>query len=138
MKLITVINRKRKNHSYNDVVVEMKCDKYKDVLEVGKLRLPWRECPVFEHLHLKRCYKCCGFSHKSNECKQAQICSRCAGPHKFSDCQNDTVCCVNCKQSNEHFRTKLSVNHHAFSKDCPINKRRLASLVNKIEYNAPE
>lgn len=138
MKLITVINRKRKNHSYNDVVIEMKCDKYKDVLGAGNLRLPWRECHVFEHLHLKRCYKCCGFSHKSNECKQEQKCSRCAAPHKFSECQTENVCCVNCKHSNDKFNTNLAINHHAFSKECPINKHRLASLVSKIEYNAAE
>lgn len=138
MRLITVIHRNYKNHSYNDVVIELKSDTYKSVLDHGNLRLPWRECRVFEHLHLNRCYKCCGFSHKSDKCKQEQKCSRCAGPHKYSECKNTNVCCVNCKFANDKYKMNIDTNHHTFSKECPTFKRRITALVNKIEYNISE
>lgn len=139
MRLITVINRKRNKYKYNDIIVEMKSDIYKKVLDQGKLKLPWRECRVFEHLHLKRCYKCCGFNHKSDECKNNQTCSKCAGiNHKFSECKKNNQCCINCKTANEKFNMKLDTKHHAFSRECTVFKRRILRLVNKIEYNENE
>lgn len=136
LSLVTVINRKRNNHAYNDVVIEMKADLYKAVLEKGSLKLPWRECRVYEHIHLKRCFKCCGYSHKSNECKHDQKCSRCAGSHKYSDCKNSNLCCVNCKFANDKYNMNIDTNHHAWSKDCPVYKRRVSALVSKIEYSS--
>lgn len=97
MQLITVIPRKHRSRVFNDIVVEVKSDAYKLLLEMGVLNLPWREC----HIHIKRCYKCCGFYHKSDECKQSQKCSRCAGQHKYSECKSKKLYCTNCSSSND-------------------------------------
>lgn len=138
MRLITVISRKNRSSLSNDAIIEMNSESFNKILDIAVLKLPWRECLVFEHLHVKRCYKCCGFFHKSTECKQSQKCSRCAGSHKYSECKNKKNCCVNCKQANEKFKTNLDTNHHSWDKQCSIYKRRLASVKNKIEYNDAE
>lgn len=135
MKLITLIQRRaRNNYTYNDIVVEVNSDACNRLLEIGKLNRPWCECMVIEHVHVSRCFKCCGFFHKSTECKQTQKCSRCGGSHKYSECKNKKVCCVNCKFANDKYKTNNNVNHNAWSKVCPIHKRRLSTLVNKIEF----
>lgn len=85
MRLFTVIPRKSRSITTNEAVVEVSCVSFNKLMELSALSLPWRECKIFEHLHVKRCYKCCGFFHKSTECKQCQKCSRCAGPHKHSE-----------------------------------------------------
>lgn len=138
MKLVAVIPRKYRDNEYNDIVVEVSSAAYKQLMEMGKLRLPWRECRIFEHLYLIRCYKCCGFFHKSTDCKNSQKCSTCSGPHKSVDCKSKSKCCANCKESNTKFKTKLSTNHHAWSKDCSILKRHQAKLASKIEFNENE
>lgn len=138
MQLVTVIPRKRYSAEWNEAVFEVKADAFRQLLDIGVLSLPWRECKIYEHLYLNRCYKCCGFSHKSSICRHGQICSRCAGTHKHSDCKSRQQCCVNCKISNEKYNTKLPTNHHAWNKECPVYKRRLAALSNKIEYNDSE
>lgn len=80
MQLVTVIPRKRYSAEWNEAVFEVKADAFEQMLDIGVLSLPWRECKIYEHLHVSRCYKCCGFSHKSNVCRQEQQkCSRCAG-----------------------------------------------------------
>lgn len=61
MTLITVIPRKFRSTSFNDIVIEVNGEAFNTLLELGALSLPWRECKIFEHLHVKRCYKCCGF-----------------------------------------------------------------------------
>lgn len=138
LKLITVIPRKVRSTETNEAVLEVNSDTFNRLIEISILNLPWRECRVTEHLHVKRCYKCCGFFHKSTECKENQKCSRCAGPHKFSDCKSKSICCVNCKISNEKFKLNLDTKHHAWSKHCPVFLRRLTSVKNKIEYNESE
>lgn len=140
MKLVTVINRKatgRKNSS-NDIVIETNGAAYAKLLEMKQLSLPWRECQILEHVYVKRCYKCLGSSHIAKDCKGGQKCSKCAGTHKFSECKSSKLCCANCRSANETHKTKNATNHHAWSKECTIYKRRINSLVNNIEYNASE
>lgn len=138
IRLITVIPRKFRSVESNDAVIEINSENYNTLLKIGLLNLPWRECRVLEHIHVKRCYKCCGFFHKSNECTLNQKCSRCSGTHKHSECKSKKVCCVNCKLSNEKFKTNIDANHHSWDKQCPIFVRKLQSIVNKIEFNPIE
>lgn len=138
MKLITVIPKRIRGTAFNDVVVEVDAEAYKVLLDVGVLYLPWRECRVFEHIYLKRCFKCCGFSHTSNECQNEQSCSKCAGKHKHSLCRSKKTCCINCKQTNERLNIQLDTNHHAWSRSCEVLQRRLQRMREKIEYNINE
>ncbi|RYX86063.1 hypothetical protein EON73_02690 [bacterium] len=140
MNLITVINRKATSRqtASNDIVVEINGAAYTKLMNLKVLKLPWRECRIFEHVYMKRCYKCLGFSHIAKDCKNEQKCSKCAGPHKFSECKSKKLSCANCRHANESLKNKMSTNHHAWSKDCTVYKRRIESLVNKIEYNPTE
>lgn len=135
MRLITVINRNIRGNVFNEAVIELDCNSYKKMLKIGLLNLPWRECRIYQHLYLKRCFKCCGYSHKSFECKFDQKCSLCAGTHKFSECKTKTMCCINCKMANEKFRLHLNTKHHAFSRNCSILQQRMSKLQSNIEYN---
>lgn len=135
MKLITVINRKYRNHFTKDIVVEVKSDDYKQLRKIETLNLPWRECKIHEHLYIKRCFKCCGFAHIAKDCKQKQRCSKCAGNHKYSECKSNDICCINCRIANEKWKSKLNTNHHSWSKECSVIKRKMVQLQDKIEYN---
>ncbi|XP_031638763.1 uncharacterized protein LOC116350907 [Contarinia nasturtii] len=140
VSLITVLKRKAtsKQQSSCDVIIEVNSDTYKMLMEMHTLRLPWRECNVYEHIYVKRCYKCLGFSHIAKDCKHDQKCSKCGGPHKYSECKSRNMCCANCRSANEKLKVKIDTKHHAWSTDCPVYKRRIESLVNKIEYNTTE
>lgn len=137
-KLITVIEKNIRRTNSVDIVVEVNGDDFKKLLAIGSSQLPWRECQIQRHLYMKRCFKCCGFSHKSTECKSDQKCGRCAGKHERKNCKSRTQCCVNCKSQNDRFKTQLNVNHHAWSESCPIYKRRMDKLVDSIEYSTRE
>lgn len=141
VSLITVLNRKAtsKQQASCDIVIEVNGATYKMLINMQTLRLPWRECKVYEHIYVQRCYKCLGFSHISKNCtKKIQKCSKCAGSHKFSECKSRNTCCANCISANEKLKTKINTKHHAWSTDCPVYKRRIDTLVKNIEYNATE
>lgn len=135
MKVITLIKKTKKAYSYRELVIEVNGDAYKKLLKKGVIFLDWRKCRILEHLHIQRCFKCCGFNHISTECKSEQRCSKCAGVHKFDNCQRKNVKCVNCLQVIEKFGADIDANHHAWSKDCKILQRKIEALKNKIEYN---
>lgn len=136
MKLIAVIRKKHKDSEYNDIIIEVDGAGYKKLKELEKVKLPWRECKIFDHLYIIRCYKCCGFFHKSVDCKINQKCHKCSGPHKFSDCHSKKDCCINCKLANVQYNMKLDTNHSAWSANCPVLKRHQSKLANKIDYNS--
>lgn len=138
MKPIVFLNRKSKTHHFKELIIEVNSNDYKKLIDIKYLKLPWYQCKILNHLFIKRCYRCCGFSHISSSCKYEQKCSRCAGSHKFSDCNSEINCCINCKVMNEKFNMKLATNHHAYSNDCSVYKRKLEMLTNKIQYNNTE
>lgn len=138
MNLITVIPKRNRGTASNDIVVEINAESYKNLLEIGVLELPWRECRVLEHIHLKRCFKCCGFSHTSIECHREQTCSNCAGQHKHAVCRNKKNCCINCKMANERLNINLDTNHHAWSRNCDVLQRRINKIRNQIDFNFEE
>lgn len=139
MKLITTINRKFRSYESKDAVFEVNGADYDRLIQMQILALPWRECKIVDHVYLKRCFKCCGFSHISKECKhQKQTCSKCAGSHKFSECKAQKLCCTNCKEANAKFKLNVDTKHHAWSKDCAVLQRRFRVLKNTIEYKPTE
>lgn len=92
MKLVTVIKRKKQSYAYRDIVIEVNGSAYKKMLQMGNIFLEWRQCKITEHLHIKRCFKCCGFSHISTECKaETQRCSKCAENHRYENCRSKTL-----------------------------------------------
>lgn len=135
MKLVTVIKRKKQSYTYRDIVVEVNAATYKKLLNMGEIFLDWRRCGVTEHLHIQRCFKCCGFSHISSECKGEQRCSKCSGAHRFDNCQRKKLKCINCAQIIDKFGADIDPNHHAWSKDCKVLQRKIDALKSKIEYN---
>lgn len=134
IKLVAVIGKKYNDNAYNDVIIEVDVTGYKQLIDMGKLKLPWRECKIIEHLYIVRCYSCCGFFHKSVDCTIKQKCHKCSGHHKFSDCKTKIECCINCKLANVQFHMKLDTKHSAWSKNCPVLKHHQMKLANKISY----
>jgi hypothetical protein len=135
VKLITVIGRKHHDNEYNDIIIEINGSGYKKLKELEKLKLPWRECKILDHLYIVRCYKCCGFFHKSDQCQINQKCHKCSGPHKYSDCKSKIECCINCKLANVQYNMKLDTKHSAWSTKCPVSKRHQSKLASKLDFS---
>ncbi|KAJ8723811.1 hypothetical protein PYW07_007791 [Mythimna separata] len=71
---------------------------------------------------LVQCFKCYKFNHTSGSCKNAQVCSICAGNHYYKDClQKDKIKCNNCQGP-----------HVAVAYECPLKASKVAEIKNRI------
>lgn len=117
-----------------DVVLEIDYDSYTELMKTKFINLGWKRCKVFDHIHITRCYKCCGFAHISSDCKSKKVCPKCNGEHDYKDCKSDVLECTNCVYMNKKFNTKYNCDHHAFSSKCETTKIKLLQLSKKIQY----
>lgn len=119
----------------NDIIAEVDGTTFDACMRTRRVCIGWHSYNVTEHLYLKRCYKCCGFSHVASDCKHHVACSKCAGTHKAAECDGSSFKCVNCTIANEKYGLNLDTSHHAWSKNCSILNRRLKKLKDNIQYN---
>lgn len=135
---IKKVHTKKKDNGtrqVNDIIAEVDCVTFDALIKMKRICIGWHSYDVAEHLYLKRCFKCCGFSHIANECKHHVACSKCAGTHKAADCNNSSFECVNCKFANQLNGLNLDTAHHAWSKKCSILQKRLIKLRDCIQYS---
>lgn len=105
------------------VIIEVDKETHEVVLQKEKLNIGWRKCRVFNHINVKRCFKCWGFYHSAKNCMRDEACYKCAGNHKASTCTVLEKKCVNCMLKNRTYNLKISDDHDAFNPECPTYKR---------------
>lgn len=128
-----ILKKTGKDRPY-DVVLEIDYDSYTELMKTKFVNLGWRRCKVFDHIHITRCYKCCGFAHISTECKSKNVCPKCGDEHEYKDCKSELLSCANCVNMNKKFNTKYDCDHHALSSKCQTTKSKLLQLSKKIQY----
>lgn len=97
------------------------------------IRLEYRQCKIYNHTHIQRCSKCCGFDHYKTHCKKnTPCCTFCAQAHSHENCpskNNSTEHkCFNCLNSTNDLFVQKANTHNAFSSDCPILKHKKESI----------
>lgn len=131
----TVIKRDKYNTTLYDVIIEIEDQYYDIIMKTKKVYIGWHSYNVVEHMHIIRCFKCCGFNHRAAECKNKLACAKCAGEHKTTDCTKTEYKCVNCDSANKKFNLNLTHNHHAWSRECIVLERKFNTLRNNIQYS---
>ena len=95
--------------------------------ELGHVFIGYRRARVVDETPLLQCYKCLGFGHTSNNCKNEERCGYCAAGHRTSDCKvKDDIGkheCFNCRKY-----MNVRANHRASSYDCEFYKRTQMSV----------
>lgn len=69
----------RRNGQTQEIIAEVDSKTFEFMMNVKKVLIGWNPCWVNEHVYLKRCFTCCGFSHIGKGCKHQVACSKCAG-----------------------------------------------------------
>lgn len=121
-----VIQSKVEKYMDYDVVIEVDQASFEKLMDARRVNLGWRSCRVIHHVHLTRCYKCCGFGHVAERCTNKLACAKCSGEHKTSECDKNknSAQCVNCKTMNDKYKTKYDTKHAAWSTSCEVFKKR--------------
>lgn len=133
---ISVIKVQQSTKSkYFNAVIELDNQSYKKALQLKKLFIDWERCFVYDNVYVVQCYKCCGYNHKTDICKNDQSCSKCAQPHLFKNCSSSFNMCINCKTANEKYKMSLDINHPSWDKKCSVYLRKIQLEKRKINYN---
>lgn len=119
-------------------IIELDEESFEECMNLGRLKIKWEICRIYEELNVYMCHKCCGFNHKASECKNKEACKKCAGEHDLLQCKSDEEKCINCKIASEKYGLKLDINHRASSWDCAVFKRKIDIGRRQVKYTGPE
>ncbi|KAL6418205.1 hypothetical protein ACFW04_011074 [Cataglyphis niger] len=94
------------------------------ILNKRKLNIEWRKCPVFNHIIIKRCFKCWSYYHIAKNCTQNETCHKYAGNHKVIECTSTMKKCVNYMFKIQTYNLNISDEHDALDLECPTLRER--------------
>jgi hypothetical protein len=130
-------NRKKSFYKYN-AIIESDVETFKKLIDLGTVTLGFDVCRIVPDYDIMRCFKCCGYNHKSETCKHKMACFRCGECHKFEECEKigdefvKPEKCVNCAKYCELTKEVLDIHHRAWSKDCFVHQRKLERQKNNV------
>lgn len=111
---------------------------FKKIMWNKKIYIGWERYSTYENLAVRQCFKCNEYYHKSTHCPNENTCSYCGGEHLRKDCNSaskkDEKKCMNCKNSNNKYKTSYDIKHEATDFQCPTYKYHLEVLKSKINY----
>lgn len=127
-QIVKTIKHRRGVFTEFTIICEIDSVTFEQVMTKGKVFIDLDRCRVTECVDVLRCFKCCGYGHKSTKCINDPHCAKCAGDHDVKMCSSEQVKCVNCIVSNKERKTILDVNHTSWSFECPIylKKRKIS------------
>ena len=115
----------RRGRTEGTMIIEADERTHELMLNQGKVNIGWKRCPVFNHISVKRCFKCWGYHHIAKNCTRNVACHKCAGDHNSNECTTNEKKCINCKYKNQSYNLKIKDDHDALSPECPTFKRVL-------------
>lgn len=107
---------------------------FQQIMVKKKLCIGWERLPIYEDLDVPRCFKCQGFYHRINDCRNKLACPNCMEEHEESNCPKQTKCCINCVTSNEKYKTSYNTQHYASDLLCPSLEYQKRILQRKTTY----
>lgn len=74
------------------------------MVDKKRVNVQWDSCKIYEYLNVRRCFKCLGFNHVAENCKNKIACSKCAEEHDEKQCTCVELKCVNCMEATKKFK----------------------------------
>lgn len=133
VRVLTMRESRRRNCF--EALVELPPPAYNDLLMRGKAKISWDICHVFDGVDVRRCHLCYSYSHLASRCPEnVRLCLRCGGKHEARNCESNRISCVNCSRIAERDGRKIPTCHLVTSKECPMYRRALQRLRERIGF----
>jgi hypothetical protein len=123
-------NKKKNFYKYN-AIIESDIDTFKKLVALKTVTIGFDICVIVPDYDIMRCFKCCGYNHKSENCKSKLACWRCGGQHKYDECEKNgenyvyPEKCINCIKFCDISNETVNCDHRAWSKSCTIHQRKI-------------
>lgn len=131
---ISEIKKGNKLEQYQ-AILETKPVTYNKLMTNEKVYIKWDRCFVNEYVQITRCFKCLGFNHHAAACTKNKACRNCGGEHEAVNCSSVGSKCVNCLWYVKNFKMTMDVNHHPFSSECEVLRRKYQEEKRKIDLS---
>lgn len=115
----------KREKDVGSIIIEVDERMHEILLKKEKLNIGWNKCPVYNHVSIKRCFRCWGFYHMTKNRKRDEVCHKCAENHNSIDCTATKNRCVNCMFKIKAYNLKINDEHDALSMYCPILKKAI-------------
>lgn len=132
---ITVKYVRKEKSGLKTIFCECSIQSFHKIMAEKRIFIGWERLLVYEDLDIPRCYRCQGFYHKSNNCRNKTVCPVCSEEHEQRQCTKRKKCCKNCATSNELYKTSYNTEHHAADSKCSSLDYHKKMLRNKTCYN---
>lgn len=130
-----IIKKSTLKGSKTILIVEVDPETHKYFVERARMKVGWKNCPVYDHVNVTRCYKCWGFNHFAKEYRNESSYRKCGGGHEARECTSEKKSCVNCCRMVTKFKLDgIATEHEATDINCESYKR----IVNRNRRNIQE
>lgn len=128
----------KKNVKIYQAILQVDTHFYNKVMSVGegKVFIGFDLCNVYDSIDIRRCFKCSGFNHISNQCKSKISCPVCAGEHYLKDCNTNLLKCANCVDYSSTNKIVLDVEHAAWDHNCFVYKQKISEFKANMSFSA--
>lgn len=117
------------------IIMEVDPKTHKYFVEKARIKIGWKNCIVYDHVSVIRCYRCWGFNHHANDCRNKISCQKCGQEHDSQECKSAVKKCVNCTKMTEKYKIEdLDNNHEATYINCESYKRMVERNRKNIAY----
>lgn len=135
MFMMKIIKKSRTNEDETTIIMEVDPKTHKYFVERQRIKVGWKNCPVYDYVSVKRCFKCWGYNHVAKDCRNEKRCRRCSGDHDVLECSAKYKKCINCSRMIEKFKIEgISDNHEATDKKCETYLRMVNRNRKSIQY----
>lgn len=127
----------KKNDKIYQAIMQVDVNFYNKILSdgEGKLFIGFDLCNVYDSIDIRRCFKCNGFNHMSEQCKSKIRCPLCAGEHNVKDCDKQLLKCPNCLDYSITNKLELNVEHAAWDNNCFVYKQKINEFKTKMSFS---
>ncbi|XP_023240773.1 uncharacterized protein LOC111639207 [Centruroides sculpturatus] len=123
---------KRRELLVNWVVEVFSPELQKRILNISKIYVDYRSCPIRDFYEITRCYKCQMYGHIARNCRQLkEVCYKCGKEgHRGRDCEGDVQIklCIPCKKLGRPH------SHNSGYKDCYAYQVMISRYKRFIDY----